>query len=451
MKKFLVFLIIIALIVLGGAKLWMWYSLDQYIDSHLTKSPYSSNVTYEKALVRFNGEVGIEGIVISSPNEFIERIEIDEVVISFPDFFSLITLRNDFESGKVPDSLVMAVRGLQVFPDYVRLDSLTENTPGNEGVKAYVRNWDTFGCQTGFNSGLTDLRLMGYPSFIYDIEIGYKLDRTEDEMNEWISMRLRDMASVDLGVSYGFSVSGDLRALEFLRRNSEVFGIAGEKLDAELNYIELDLKDIELNKRRTKFCLSQYGMDGAMLALRDIDLAKNMLAEDGITFGKSVEQAISDYVTMDGARARVKIDPGRTVRLSELQFYKPQDVLQLLGVDVMVNGMKLRELDIDWRGKPEIVDNSNESNVKNNTVPDEQDKEEARAERRTLMYRATSVRDLDEYVGKKAKIKSRDGRIYKGRLASVTSEAVTVEVWMHGGAVSYPVDRKNIVSASVYR
>ena len=293
--------------------------------------------------------------------------------------------------------------------------------------------------------------MMGYPTLVYDFEMGYRLNRHKDMMEEWVSFKIREMASVELGIEYVFPISGPLRAIEFIQQNNKVFGVAGDKLDGELNFIQLQLRDAELNKRRSEFCQSQYGISLASLAKRDVALVKEGLADDGVSIGNNLEEAVTDYVTKEGGRFTVKIDPGRSVRMSELQFYKPKDVLELLGVTVSVNGMKINEVDLNWR---EGIKPPSEKKVqpKDSVKGAKNDGKAQKAKKlRTIMYRATAVRDLGTYRGYKVKIKTRDGRIYKGKMSQVGDTAITVEVWMHGGAVSYPLDRKNILSAMVYR
>jgi len=157
------------------------------------------------------------------------------------------------------------------------------------------------------------------------------------------------------------------------------------------------------------------------------------------------DQQMMDAVVAlaQGARLDIKLQPSISFAdFGQLKFYKPKDVMQLLGLSVEVDGKALDNIVLDPDG----------FQVAEATWADKDfavTKEDA-AKPVKVGYHKVTRDQLSGLVGYHIKVTRKSAEPMVGKLLSTSSGTVNIQQRRYGGSVTFPIDNKDIASLEAY-
>ncbi len=270
-QLFLIF-IILPLIVYGGAKAYLHHHIQQLADNLVTSVSPFVKVKYGDITTTWDGAARIERIDITVPQTD-EVIRVAALELKTHNFYQLLTLGNAFEKQELPESLALAIKGVdlnlhsryaEVFDEFVKK---TEATNSKHTALPDLGCGDIKLTISGFEKDLA----LGYDNLLADTQFGYRHEKKGPLVFEF-STTVKDMFSFEL--NWALDV-GDSSIMDNIRHHGA---------EPKLVRVSGSIVDHSYVGRLKKVCMEHNGgdmqkmLDGQMRYFTFLLTCQNKLA-----------------------------------------------------------------------------------------------------------------------------------------------------------------------------
>jgi hypothetical protein len=425
---FLVALVLIA----GGIWGYLWYSTKQQVDQIAAMAKPFADISYGGIEVSPAGSIGVNRLRILL-NVVNDSIAIGSIRLNAPNILALLNIRRQLGKGQLPEALSLSLQQLEIPLN----GGLLGANRGAVSQRSPFDGLDALGCGSINSFGSTEWQEMGYAHFIGNTTMGYRLNAAHDLMEFQIDSNGRDWATIN--VDLGFALSAPA---------SSVMELA-TSLTPKLAKLNAVFRDDGFNRRRNTYCAAKAGKTIEAYVTDHVRLVVERLQTNGINPGPGLIEAYRRYLT-EGGQLTIAAAPPAPINPAELQFYKPEDVIKLMGLTLKVNEKAVTDLSLSW----DSVKIARALGAEPETVPESEKTDATQsAEPSTIViqkaFHSTPVSELGRHVGKMAKIKTANNAQYGGKLDAVAEGTVTITIRKPGGSATLSLRSNEITEAQV--
>lgn len=425
---FLVALVLIA----GGIWGYLWYSTKQQVDQIAAMAKPFADISYGGIEVSPAGSIGVNRLRILL-NVVNDSIAIGSIRLNAPNILALLNIRRQLGKGQLPEALSLSLQQLEIPLN----GGLLGANRGAVSQRSPFDGLDALGCGSINSFGSTEWQEMGYAHFIGNTTMGYRLNAAHDLMEFQIDSNGRDWATIN--VDLGFALSAPA---------SSVMELA-TSLTPKLAKLNAVFRDDGFNRRRNTYCAAKAGKTIEAYVTDHVRLVVERLQTNGINPGPGLIEAYRRYLT-EGGQLTIAAAPPAPINPTELQFYKPEDVIKLMGLTLKVNEKAVTDLSLSW----DSVKIARALGAEPETVPESEKTDATQsAEPSTIViqkaFHSTPVSELGRHVGKMAKIKTANNAQYGGKLDAVAEGTVTITIRKPGGSATLSLRSNEITEAQV--
>ncbi len=425
---FLVALVLIA----GGIWGYLWYNTKQQVDQIAAMAKPFADISYGGIEISPAGSIGVNRLRILL-NVVNDSIAIGSIRLNAPNILALLNIRRQLDKGQLPEALSLSLQQFEIPLD----GGLLGANRGAVPQRSPFDGLDALGCGPINSFGGTEWREMGYANFTGDTTMGYRLNAAHDLMEFQIDSKGRDWATIN--VDLGFALSAPA---------SSVMELA-TSLTPKLAKLNVVFHDDGFNQRRNTYCAAKAGKTVDAYLTDHVRLVVERLQTNGINLGPGLIEAYRRYLT-EGGQLMIAAAPPAPINPAELQFYKPEDVIKLMGLTLKVNEKAVTDLSLSW----DSVKIARALGAEPETVPESEKTDATQsAEPSTIViqkaFHSTPVSELGRHVGKMAKIKTANNAQYGGKLDAVAEGTVTITIRKPGGSATLSLRSNEITEAQV--
>lgn len=457
MRKIIIILVLGAVVVYGSLKGYIWYTIKSNIDDVITMAAPFAKITYGSIYASLDGKIGLTDIKIS-PLMLQDTFSIGSIIYDAKSLEGLWKLRQSKKQNEFPHEFDFSINKfkLDLYASYLdQLDAQLENNISGSP-------FDALGCAEVSQIGPNELREMGYDTIDLSIKFGFLFDPNAQ------TVTFRGTFNADKVSSADFSYTIDIGISSLAISNAPA-------ASPRLTNASITTRDYSYNQRRNQYCADKLGATLDEYLDNHIELVKEYLEENGITYDEILIEAYREYITKAG-EVYVAANPVDPVPIMGLDQYSFADLVYLLNLDLQVNGktIDLTSININKptvkRKRPKKVAKIPPSLIKkktpkvdNATKPKDTsaptatkqttDTDLAKLEdkpRRFPHYRKVPVAKLIKYIGQPVKIYMKDGRRLRGVILSIKKSVIKLERHASFGTMTMHISKKQIKTVEVY-
>ena len=432
--KYLVLgLLVMAVLVYGGVKAYMHYSLKSKMDQLAQQFSLFGQFKYGGISTSMKGSLAVKDISLRI-HGMDDELRIKAVHYHTPNLLYLVQANKQFEQGRIPESLSLSIEGMNIdlFGEFTdRLEQMVNELNFQlHGVNPL--------CGGRLFFGPRELRDMGYEEITGDIQVGYYYDAANSQIVIDINSSTQDMATARMqGIIDGIT-------------DTSILGMMQPTNPPRLSKITVNYTDQSYTKRFTEYCA----------ALSKLELNEYITAEAnqqpiyysytwGFVPGPGLRQAYQAFMTNPG-QIDISMELPESVSPENIDLFKPEDIPGLLSLQVSVNGNPVTDLSFDfYQGqKLDVSGKLDQLFAQPGSEPTAPQQPKKRVKYETKYYRVP-VTGLKKYLGEEVRLRTTTGQTRLGYLAKVGTSVAYVEQRVHGGKFTMQVPLGQITKAEV--
>ncbi|MEJ2128892.1 MAG: hypothetical protein P8X81_08600 [Woeseiaceae bacterium] len=313
MKNFFIWIILLAVVGYGGAKLYMHNEVGEAVDMAVLQMAPFADVEYDGVASTLSGELTVEGVRVRV-NGYSDYLTIDRIGIDTPSFLSLISLSDLSSQGPdaMPEYIGFLVEGLRIpsNADYFR--DLYEFSLAARAGQAELAAADECTGKYGFSP--STLSALGYAN--QDIDMYMVLRDEETRYSVDVEMSMADMWDVDASIEMDGNMIAEMSK--------------GLMYQPRLRSMHIEFTDQSLNDRVASYCRSQ-GLSDADVIRAQVESFKYVGASSGIEFDQYIIDPYKEFL-LGKSTLVVTAKPTEPVAFSQIDLYAPSDVPALLNL-----------------------------------------------------------------------------------------------------------------------
>ncbi len=312
MKK-LIFLPIFLLAVVFGGKFYVESQYEKELDKALENVAMFIDISYDKVKIKLDGSLSIHGISVK-PLEELDELKIGSIEFNSNNksyLYKGLEAFSDFENNP-PEYIRVSVNSVVVEADGYFYDKMSENKQL---------------CDADTDS-------------VYMTDLGY--DQLEIDGGFELSFVTNQQASVAVNLDIlgmeKLTVDASLDLKDFAPA-SVLFGMTPKMVSIGLNYS----RDEQYSNKVIAYCAAKKNLTEEEY-LDVITGSPEFLKSVGIQPGEGIKQALQKIASGTG-ELRISANPSAQLEdMGQLLFYKPEDYIKLLNLEVFVNGAIVQDL-----------------------------------------------------------------------------------------------------------
>ena len=436
MLKMLLVIFTVPLLLVGGLQGYLWYETKEKA-KQLTSMLYPIvGLNYRSIHASILGSVGLNNVSVT-PAGSNDTFNIDSIRINSSDILDLYKIKSKLEAGEIPESLSLSFNGFRasLYSDFM-LQSTSSSLFGP---------FDSQGCGDIKFIGPEQLEAMGYTKLEGDIWIGYEFNAASESLKIQVRYEFQDMMAIFMEVVFAANQSPSLVALQ-----SE---------SPKLSYAKLTLEDQSYQDRKKQYCAEQSNITPEKFIVAHVDRLQQSLSSSGISVNPELIEGYKRFLQQPG-QINISTNPDFPLNLAQLQFYKPGDLVKLLNLQVQINDTPVNNLAIDFTSPRTTISDSDPKMAVSQQIPHMSAAEQTTLATETAsvaikatvprqVFNPTPVSELSRHLGKTARIKITNGRLYQGKINDVTDESLNIITRLSGGTATFYVPFDRIAEVSV--
>ncbi|MCB1777787.1 MAG: hypothetical protein KDI50_10155, partial [Candidatus Competibacteraceae bacterium] len=380
------------------------------------------------------GSVGVKQIKII-PNLISDVISIGAIRLNAPNILALLNARRQLNQGELPQALSLSIRQLELSLHGSiiggKTPSPSERTPFDD--------LDTLGCGPVTYFGGAQWEEMGYNNFVSNMDMGYRFTPAENRINLQVNSHTQDWATLHLDIGFALNTS-----------STSIMQLA-TALTPKVTGLNVVLQDDGYNTHRNNYCAAKAGKSINEYIADHVQRVVERLRANGIKPGPGLIAAYQRYLT-EGGQITMTANPPAPIDPAELPFYKAEDVVKLAGLTIKINDEAVTDLSVDW----DVAHVRQALGVRQQTpeaVASAAPAAAPTAPKPVIIkqsFHATPISQLNQYVGKIARLKTNTGASYLGKLEAITEEGIVrITIRKSGGTATLSLRSEDIAKAEV--
>ncbi len=423
MKKIVIAFIVLSVIIFAAVKGSLWYFTQQFVDNQIIQAKPFAQISYQDIETSLTGSATVNKVKVYLPL-LDDSIFINSIQFSAPDLFSLLTLDSQLQQKQLPESLNLIIKGasLDLNGNLMKMFDNPDMPPTQPEIFA------TLACGDTYRIGSKALSKMGYDKLTSDIILSYQFNARKKTLSYDIKDNLRDMSH--------FNIAGELRNITDLNSFND--------LSNKLGPVTLEILDDSYIERKNRFCANQSKQSVAEYITAHLLQVEEYLLSYGVEPEEGLFNAYKTLLETSGAII-IEADLSPLSGTTEIISFEPNDIIQFVRLKLFVNGARINEISINI-DKDKLIQAATDTEVELET-PDQIKKKRAIIIKK---YRPVAVSNLKNFNGFRVKIKTLNGKQFKGTLKVEHPRIYEVVTRLRSGNISYHLPIDTIKKAEVF-
>jgi len=441
-KIILVGVIFMAGLLFGGLKGYIYYRVSTELDKVVNTAMLFADIRYQGISSSYEGSIAVEGISIL-PRGMSEEITIESLEVrgDGPVFLYQLFL-GEFNQSKPPEKINFSVKGLSI---PLGGDVATQY----QGFLARSGLPDQGGCGLAESPSLDMLSALGMYAIVVDTEIGLDVDQATDFAQIHLEFNIRGIEFSEVDIQLAGLPQPD--------------AITKGAVPPQLKKIRLWYQaDEGFTVRSLDYCAkrAEKSKDAYIDSLLNLD-EKQFIQQIGFVPGPGLLEGLRLFMERPG-EVNLTIAPPESLDLASLVFYKPNDIVSMLNLQLEVNEKTITDLSFTVPDKPKVGTQSSfgafnfpfqfpgmDGGGSPSEVVKKTPQNKPNLKRK---YLPVAMDKLSSYLGKKIRVHMRQSdAVRKGKLVSVADGELVVSQRRYEGNMSANIPLDQVEMVEVYR
>jgi len=323
--RYIKILLILPILIYGGLKGYIWYEVKTSMDDVIATAAPFADISYDSVISSLEGTVGVGGVVIR-PKMVSDAFTIQELTISAPNILDIIFIGRNAKNKEFPEYAVLEIKKVGI-----DLNSKIFAMVGNMQAQAsmqqpqsapmLIERIDSLGCGDVVQFGRKEFIDMGYDRI--ELDLTMKMDYQKAARKMKLDIRFKDRNFYD--VSMALQLPFDPDQLK-----------SGATATAEQSFSKLNVNytDNGYHTLRNRFCARKNG--GTIDQYVDANVSL-LTAQLGAVLPEETAKSYRNFL-INGGTVNLSMNPTEPAKLNGLSLYKNSDVMDILGMDITING-----------------------------------------------------------------------------------------------------------------
>jgi hypothetical protein len=445
LKTLLIVPVVVLVAGYGAAKGYIYFSAKNELDNMIAMAAPFAQVSYGGISSDLRGKLTVTHLDILSLAGG-ETMQIQAVELKGPGPGFLFDLANGFKNGEPPRNLSLAMKGVSVPVDQGFSARVGANAMGGAAGSGQPSKSCTL---AGFFQR-KGLQQTGVDTLVADVQLGFDLDQDIGRAELFFDYQIDDIET--------FSMSMELVGVQ--SPTVMTMGVLPRLANFDLTY---QLEPV-YSSRLNEYCAKQNDKEPEAFVQSLFDISDDEYARQmGFIPGKGIRSVMKKLVSRGGA-LNVTANPPGDINPAQLQFYTPEDIISMLGLEVSLDNRIVEDLSLAFQSdsdSPSWVTELSALASPGETAQPEQLSGNDRAgqgakkqnrKKPRLSYQDTRVSDLHKYVGSRVRLYTSNAtKPKKGFLVSLKAGLASVEQSVHSGTMTAHLHLNDISRAEVLR
>ncbi len=424
MKKVIIVLFLLSIATIALLKGSSWYLTQQFVDKQIVQAKAFAQISYKKIETSLSGSAIVSDVQVFIP-AINDTIRIKSIQFTAPDLLSFLMLDSKLKQKELPESLTLLITDAVVSikgPIMTMMDnSDTDPTP--------IEAFSTLACGDVRRIDSKALSKMGYDNISSTIFLGYRFHPLDKRLSYNIDTTIDGISNIRL--------SGELSGIKNL--------ISLSDNDYKPGKTVLEIEDDTYIERKNNFCARQENTTVAEYLNEHFRLVQEYLPLYGITVESGLLNAYRELLK-SSATITFEANLGQlSGTTEELKTFEPNDIIQFIRLKLFVNNKRIHDLSIKI-DKDRLIETAIDDDKVSVEIPETIKKKQIIVKK----YRPVSTAQLRQYNGYRVKIKTSNGKNYKGTLNADNAKFFEVNTRLKSGNIGYQVPVNSIKTAEVF-
>lgn len=421
--RFAVFTIVIGISLYIGVQ----WKLKEDLKYFASKLGNNVQFDYLSSAMSLSGNVIVKGINLRFKQLDI-NLSVNQVKYSAGSIFEMAFWGQQLRQLKQPKELYLSVDEavLYLTPSLVKFIANTEQTDTYNALMAAA-------CGKIKHIGINQYFSMGYDYIVFSSEARFYQDDYSGNLigNGWID--IEETSKID----YKLNMTGVYETSEKPNQNEQI---------PSIEMLELDVLDKGYNQRKNGYCGSKAGISADQFIEQHIKILVEKLKSVGIKMTPSGQQFYRDLM-QPSSKMHLLIEPSANFSFSDFGYYDEQELRNLLGLKLEINGKNVEKFFNDWS-----LDKFNQIIVKDLYADDNEDLQK-RYETITIKRRYHQVPTIQasNFIGFDIRVVRDDDKEYQGKLIKIENNRLYIDRRVGSGTVQVSVEKKRIKTFFIYK
>ncbi len=370
-----------------------------------------------------SGQLRIRDIAFQ-PHMVAGQVRIGQFAFTAPNLIELLLATREFDDGRLPASLGLSIRSLQIPIADSGMDRL--DLPASTGLP-----FEAAGCDGRESLRISDLPHMDIWNLVSDITLDYRLVNDGERMTLRMSSHTQYVAGLTLDARLHLGSAS--RDLDLLAR-----AWAMARLEAlELTYIDLGFRN-----RLDRFCAGELGLSVEQFHERHIEAWRVAWGYYGLAPSPAVVNAYKQFVS-DPQAIEATLRPKQRLPLTAFTRLERAELLEHLDLSLRVNEGAAARASFET-----VPVRARVPNEVAGEQPEEEDDQEAATTRR-IGWIEIPMAQVARHTGQRVRITTRAGDRVSGELVEVDAEYLHVRIRGVGGFHVRPFSRARLAAVEI--
>ncbi len=414
---------ILILFLLGGVlyaatKGLLYWRARQMVTEVILQSAEAADISYRDLDVAFDGQLTLHDVEVH-PLQATAPFHVDRITLVGPGPMFYLLHGKWEQGGEPPARLQLSFGGIEVGPE-----NAVAGMPGGTAAAATPST----ACELDQGPDWALLKSLGMERLVMDFDAGYDYDKPRQRLDARFDLDIRGIESVHAAVVLDEVV---------LEKMDRVPSTMPTLIAAEL---EMNIEP-EFGERYLAVCASRAGLSVDDYRRQQVEKQLSELEAAGLRLGQGLQTAIETFYR-DWGEVALHLDPKEPVAMMQLLFVPPNQLPEVLGLNLHINDDEVQDISVQWLGP-------GEAGLQSLIQEDTSGKGAVQGPRYEYRYVPVPVSQLVQHLQKPVRLRLRDQPMREGILAAVGKETVAVDSRRHGGTLTAHVPVEDIVGAEV--
>ena len=429
-RKTPVFKIVLVLVLVPVlAAVGIYFYVTRQVENELARfasqiSPVGT-LEWEDVQLHPSGQLRVRKLHFA-PHLVAVEIRTEQIAFIAPNLIDLLQATREFDSGRLPNSLGLAVRGLEI---------PLEGSVINQFDQTFSTGlpFESAGCGEGQGLLVSDLPDLGLWELVTDLNLDYQLINEGEALQLRLGSHTRHVAGMTLDAR--IHLGSGSRDLDLLVRAGSM---------ARLERMDVTYRDLDFRDRLNRFCADRLDITPDQFKARHLQAWSSAWAIHGLAPSDDLTAAYRQFIA-EPEFLQLEARPEQRLPLTAFTRLEHEELLEQLGLTLSVNDDARFAVEFD------IVPAVTPPRAAAESTPGDEDEPEEFGQRRQIRWTEIPASEASRHVGESIRITTTDGDRVVGELIGTDTDALRVRVRGVGGFAIRPFDHDRIESIEVRR
>ena len=427
-RKFPLFKILFSLVALialtvAGIHFYVTRKVDNEMVTLASQVSPVGNLEWGNIQIHPSGQIRIRDIRFT-PHLVASEVQLQQLAFTAPNLIELLLAAREFDNNRLPKSLGLIIRGLEVPIADTGIDRL--DAPFSTGVP-----FEAAGCGGREMLNLGDLPDLDIWTLVSDISLDYRLVDNGERARLRISSHTQYLAGMSMEVRLHLGSAS--RDLGLLARAGSM---------ARLEHLDVNYQNLGFRDRLDRFCADELDITPDQFKVTHLSAWSAAWGRRGLEPSQDLLTAYRLFVA-EPQSINLVFQPRQRLPLTAFTRMQHDELIDSLNPEVSVN--EDRRVAVSF----ERIAAIESPPVAGTASPDSDSETSEDAPVRRIVWTEISPAQASSRIGDRVRITTAGGDRVTGELVEVDSDYLHMRLRSTGGFIVRPFGRQNVATVEV--